>query len=300
MISKEQLARIQTEFRTHVARLQANAPWIHSAAIGPKVIGGRVIAHDAVTFFVTRKVPENALRPDAVIPPWLEFDGVALPTDVIAMPQFWFVAGPVCSSMRPAHGGDCIAALGAPFGGTLGATLKRKSDGKPFILSASHAMLGIGGSLPIGQVICHPAPGSSEIGVVSSSVAWSTAAIMKGDAALAEVTALNAADTGVNDIGALAGIATAADRDDVRFRGMNGLKLGRVMWTHATALVEGVYNVANTFFIDAAAEVGDSGAVVVNSANKVVGIVYAANGLLTACTDINAVSDDLHLSDYDF
>ncbi|HYC90837.1 MAG TPA: hypothetical protein VEO54_16590 [Thermoanaerobaculia bacterium] len=297
------ISKIRPEFRRFVEDWFARAPWIHAIGIGKKIIAGRPIEQDAITFFVSNKVPNKILHPDTIIQSWIEFPGLegALPTDVVAMPPLTFS----CTFDRPAHGGDCIAPLGAPYVSTLGAVLKRKSDAAMFILSASHAMLGIGGTLPIGQTICHPIGNSSPIARVTASTSWSTTAPMIGDVALAEVLKKVPPDSPppdveqtVKDIGSLTGVGTPAEGDPLRFRGRNGLQSGNVFWTDVIVKVDQMYRFENTFLTNALAQKGDSGALAVNNARQALGVVFADNGILTACTELNAVASELSLNDY--
>jgi hypothetical protein len=190
--------------------------------------------------------------------------------------------------------------------GTLGATLLRKADGKPFILSASHTMSGVGGMSPT-KIISHPIGSSSEIAELYRSTTWSTSAPMEGDAALAMVTAKqpdgkNGAEPGVNNIPGVSGMAAPVSGDAIRFSGMHGLKQGTIALTFATVNLS-PFKFENTFLLipqtpDSLGEIGDSGAVAVNASNQIVGIVFGANGYLTFCTDVTAVADTLGLSEY--
>jgi hypothetical protein len=302
-ISDEQFSQFRPQFRRLVAAWQVRVPWLEAMGIGPKITGGEVLDEDAVTFFVGSKIVEAGLESTELVPESIAIPqtNIVLPTDVVAMPPLRFLTVPVCSSNRPAHGGECISPFGSASIGTLGAVLKRKADGNRFILSASHAIVGIGGTLPVGQKICHPPGGSDVIGTVSRTSTWTTLDFMSADAGLVEVTNNDDVDANVNGIGILSEPGTPNLHDSVRFSGVNGVKIGIVTWTaKIIAFVEDVFGFENTFFIDAVAEPADSGSVVVNIAGEVLGVVFAGNGILTACSHIAAVSKELGLSDYDF
>jgi|GEM_PF-5994203 len=305
MIRDETYEQIRPELRALIAEWRSKAPWLLAVGFGRKQVGGIELNQDALVFLVDDKVPERQLTNDTILPRWVTFEhgDLTLPTDVRPAHHGWFLAAPACSNARPAHGGDCIAPLGAPFVGTLGVTALRITDNTPFILSASHTMSGIGGFLQPGQIICHPIGSSTELAVLSKSTAWSTTAPMEGDVALAEITFPNGAEPGVNNIPGVSGTAEPRERDPVRFSAMHGLKKGTISLVHATVTI-GLYQFENTFLInpdapDAIGELGDSGAVVVNLSNQIVGVVFGANGFYTFATDITAVTA-LELDDYRF
>jgi hypothetical protein len=311
MISFETYQRIRVELRQMIADWMSRAPWIHGVGFGLKQVAGRDLNQDALVFLVDVKMAERQLAADSIIPQWVSFGRgeLVFPTDVRPAYPGWFLSAPSCTNMRPAHGGDCIAPLGSPMVGTLGATLLRKADGWPFILSASHTMSGVGGTAPT-KIISHPIGSSSEIADLSGSTIWSTSAPMEGDAALAKVTSAKepngkyAAEPGVNNIPGVSGMAAPVSGDAIRFSGMHGLKQGTIYLTFATVTLS-PFKFENTFLLippnaDSLAEIGDSGAVAVNASNQIVGIVFGANGYLTFCTDLTAVADTLSLSDYNF
>jgi hypothetical protein len=301
-ISDEQFSRFRPQFRRVVAEWQARVPWIQAVAITEKLVGGEPAGEDAIVFYVGDKVAEDRLDEFEFFPKSIRIPGtdIVLPTDVVATPPFRFLTGPSCSSTRPAHGGDCIGPLGTTSIGTLGAVLKRKADGAPFILTASHAVLNIGGTLPAGQEICHP-PGSATIGKVERTVLWTTINIMPTDAALVEVTVSTDAEPNINGLPPITGTGAPVLSQPVHFRGVYGVKSGIVACTVKVIVTIDLFKFDNTFFIiDANTEPGDSGAVVVNNAGEVLGVIFATNGLLTCCSFIDAVAKELSLSDFDF
>lgn len=289
---------IQPQFRKMVAQWLDQTPWIHGVGIGQKSVAGKTIAQDAVVFFVTTKLPVGKLDAPGVIPEWLEIHGLdgAIPTDVVQMPPLTFS----CTVDRPAHGGDCIAPLAAPWIGTLGAALQKTSTGEKFILSASHTMRGIGGILPSDQLICHPNGASALIAQTTASSNWSTSTLMTGDVALARVFPGNNVEQTVNGIGALTGMARPVVGEAIQFSGRNGLKSGQVLYRDVIVKVDFIYKFENTVLVSALAQKGDSGSVVVNGLNEAVATVFADNNFVTACTELEAVKEEFRLGDYQF
>src|SRR5689334_7595050 len=123
MISDETFLKIREEFAQLTNTWLSKARWIHGVGIGLKQVAGSAIGQDAIVFLVEMKVPEDQLERESIIPKWIEFRSteLVLPTDVRVEPLAWFLTRPRCTNTRPAHGGDCIAPLGAPFVSTLGA-----------------------------------------------------------------------------------------------------------------------------------------------------------------------------------
>ena len=300
-ITDQQFAAIQPQFKQLAAEWRARAPWIQAIGIRDKLVANKPIGQDAITFYVGQKLPDVRLDASSVFPQSIRIprSDITLPTDVIEMPPFRFVSGPTCSSARPAHGGDCIGALGVGETGTLGAVMRRKSDRATFIITASHAVVGVGGRYSAVHDVCHPPVGPS-IGVVSRSVSWSTLGNMQADAALVQVTSNPGADPDIAGVPKLTGSGTPTLNQPVRFRGTNGLKYGKVICTWKLILFADAYGFDNTFLIDAVAEPGDSGSVVGSDAGDVLGIVFASNGITSACSYFEAVSRELGLSDYEF
>src|SRR5258706_266082 len=140
MISRETYQRIRVDLQKMIADWMSRASWILGVGFGLKQVGGRDLNQDALVFLVEVKMAEGRLERDDIIPKWVSFTDeergdLVFPSDVRPANRGWFLSAPSCTNIRPAHGGDCIAPLGSPMVGTLGATLLRKADGRPFILS---------------------------------------------------------------------------------------------------------------------------------------------------------------------
>ena len=302
-VNDELFATIRPQFRRIVAEWQAKVPWIQAVAITEKTVGGEPTGEDAIVFYVGDKVSKDRLDTYETFPEIIEIPktNIVLPTDVVPSPEFRFLSVPSCSSIRPAFGGDCIGPLGVGVTGTLGAVLKERATGKPYLLTASHTVLNKGGTLRLGQMVCHPAMGAT-IGKVDRSITWSTTNIMPADAALVDVTICTDAKQDLTGIPQITGAGVPIVKQPVQFKGVFGVKTAIVACEATmTVTVESVYKFENTFcLINVDAKPGDSGSVVVNAAGEVLGIVFATNGLLTCCSSIDAVAKALCLSDFDF
>jgi hypothetical protein len=298
-VSEQKFEDIKPHFRRMVTDWRKKAPWIQGVGIGRKLVRGEPVGEDALTFFVGEKVNDHRLDPSERIPETIHIPGthIELPTDVVAGPKFRFAGG-----APRAHGGDAIAPLGSYDTGTIGAVLKRRSDGQRFLLSAAHTLVGIGGTLPIGHRICHP-PGSDVIGRVSETVTWSVdPTLMPADVGLAEVIVDDDVEAGIAGIASVTGTDMPVARDAVIFSGAVGFKRATVAWDHRMILfVQDVYGFDNTFLLGGVpADFGDSGALVVNAGSRLIGIVFATNGILSACSSVVGINRVIDLSKYDF
>jgi hypothetical protein len=125
--------------------------------IGPKVKRGKASGTRCIRFYVEKKVGENAMPKEFVIPKKIK----GVPTDVVETGRFYALAPPIAQTrLRPAKGGCSVgfkfsgAKAGFVMAGTFGALVADKA-GNRFILSNNH-VLANENALPLGSPIFQP------------------------------------------------------------------------------------------------------------------------------------------------
>ncbi len=104
---------------------------------GYKCSGGLKTAQECVVVLVKKKLPEDALSTQALVPPALR----GVPTDVVEVGELRFLADDVNRKgrVRPAQPGVSIG-HGKITAGTFGAVVWDRRTGEPFILSCNHVL----------------------------------------------------------------------------------------------------------------------------------------------------------------
>ena len=287
-------------------------PNVTSVGIGGRVRGGQRIPELVLKVYVDAKVPADQLTPAERVPSEIE----GLPTDVVQMPTVGTgdvatpappgqpaipFAGRDQQKRRPVIGGSHLeGGLSENDAmGTLGCIMVSTTDAtKAYALTNWHVMQGQQHKDPtIGQTKAGQPTNKDSVTKCCSHIIGTLAAGARNtstDAALIELKPGMAWKAEVVDIGPLAGehpveATEAATHPAVRKRGARSRLTGGVIDSiGASVTVDGIVysNVivvvpnANTalaatdpyFF----GQPGDSGAVVVNDANKVVGVHFAS------------------------
>lgn len=137
-MSEEKSRRLREIKRKHRDQLMS-LPNVSGVGIGRKVVGGKLTERFAIRIYVTKKVPKERLKKDALVPS--EVEGV--PTDVVQIGKLRRLAHTFRA--RPARGGDSIGdctwvVQGWYTAGTLGGLFIDNTDGAQVILSNNHVI----------------------------------------------------------------------------------------------------------------------------------------------------------------
>jgi hypothetical protein len=271
-------------------------PGVTGVGVGTKYVGGKPTGQVAIQVFVKEKkknVPAAEMVPAQV-------NGV--PTDVI---ERTFFPQPAMKRVldvelqsdtgtyNPVKGGisigPCRTVGGFVFAGTLGLPVRDHATGNPLLLSNFHVMC-VDSTFSIGDQMTQPSridTGSCPSGVVGTLLrAQLTASV---DAAVCTLSG-RGSSCEIVDIGAVAGTNTAALNMAVRKRGRTtGLTSGSVDSISLSVSIDygdgiGVKTLTNQIGIQPDktknplfSDHGDSGSVVVDGSNKVIGLLFAGS-----------------------
>lgn len=198
---------------------------------------------------------------------------------------------------------------GFVYTGTLGCIVKDNVTNNPVLLSNFHVMC-VDNNWNIGDFMCQPSrvdtgvPGTDRIGALSRAVLSS-----KVDGAISTLSG-RPSDCSIVDIGDVKGTANAVLNSAVRKRGRTTLFTeGFVDAINATINIDygptiGIKTLTNQIGIrpDVSAnpkfsQIGDSGSVVVNADNKIIGLLFAGNDFgYTYINPISNVLSELNIS----
>jgi hypothetical protein len=255
-------------------------PGVREVAVGVKEEGGKLTEVVAFRVYVAQKKPEGAIPPGQMIPPQV----LGVPTDVVLEPAPRLIED--TDKYRPLLGGVQIGNDTSSGTGTLGCIAQLTTDNSLVMLSNHHVMMSGGASVgeKIGQpeISCCCCCKGNIVGTVLNAL--DNALV---DCAIARITDQPGFIMEVVDIGLLLGSAplvggsTVAPLDRVRKRGKRTeLTIGTVV-TPSMSPGSGKTNqieIRPTAEFKRFAYFGDSGSVVVNDANQVVGLLYAIDG----------------------
>jgi hypothetical protein len=281
----------------------------HGVGIGNRNAGQQ--AEDVIAYFVVRRVPNDKLRPEQVIP---EFVSLSLPSGIVNVPTdvvetslisfeqttSWHPSGCRCQSHeRPVNCGTCVSPKDSWWHGTLGALVMDPNLGKKHILSNAHVLAGFNQYKP-GHTIVQPEKGEP-LAKLTRAVEFQQNRPMTSDAAVAELLADSVNDT-IDRIGHPRRGTTVVNKGDtVRKSGARtGLKSGLLRYIACTIHVQPVFTFRDVMIIDRISESGDSGSVLVNGTDHIVGLVFAGNDKFTAANPIHHVKTDLKIGDWEW
>lgn len=259
-------------------------PHVHGVFTGEKITNGKPTGQTAIVVVVDHK---QDMPPQATIP--RDIDGV--PTDVIEEPPA--VAGSLPDNARydPLLGGINVGECrDTGWIGTLGGVVRDLASGGAMALSNYH-IFAVDASWTVGTGIVQPAVnsggvcGPDTIGTLQRAVRDGTV-----DAAVATITD-RAALPQIAEVGEVAGPGTPAVGMAVRKRGRTtGLTYGTIAATDYTGSVSYAADGVSVLFTNQLRIVpdtaknatffdhGDSGSLVLDDRNRVVGLAFALSG----------------------
>lgn len=273
-------------------------------AIGNKIFNGQKTLEKCLTVLVKKKVPENELSAEDIIPK--KYKGFS--TDVIESGEI--KATSLSGKVRPMIFGYSIGPLSRPVAGTAG-YLVRDCKGNCYILANSHVLAGLN-ELPLGTPIVQP-------GVFDGGTAADTIATLSKfiplkfrtpentpenivDAAIAKfVNPCKDASNIIYDLGKVRGINLEPTI------GLKVTKVGRTTEKTTSEIVDTNATVSVTYepgktaiFINQLitnrmTEAGDSGSLLLDSENKAVGLSFANAPFISMFNPIDVVLKELNV-----
>ncbi|MEO5817899.1 MAG: hypothetical protein ABIT20_21695 [Gemmatimonadaceae bacterium] len=268
-------------------------PGVRDVAVGVKETNDLATEHIVFRVYVDEKKPKGSLAPDAVIPPVVE--GVA--TDVVLEPTAKLIDD--TESYRPLLGGVQIGNDSSSALGTLGCIAKRNSDGAIVFLSCHHVMMAnhadLGEKIGQPEISCCCCCKGNIVGEVVNKL--DNALV---DAAIAKVVGAPGFMNEILDIGPIMGSgplllggSTVLPNDKVRKRGRStGFTSGTVLTP-----LKGIGGKVQQIEIKpdpqhrAFAARGDSGSVIVNENNVVVGLLWSIDAATEKLGYANRIVD---------
>ena len=265
--------------------IMANYPEVVSVDVGLKEVKGKPVKEFCFRIYVKEKKTPDQLKPKEIIPD--EIRGV--PTDVIVHTEFFLEDDE--GEYSPIWGGVQIQAQGVAGVGTLGCMVTLNADGKVYVLSNHHVLVGATGA--IGKLVGQPTSPSVCCCCACGEVATITNALNNAlvDCAIARIMGQNAGDDKetrfthkILQIGPVFGSAATIPGDILRKRGRTTeFTIGTVTTITHSPTVGGV---ARTNQIRVSPNAphprfsapGDSGSAYVNNLNQVVGLHFAGDG----------------------
>jgi hypothetical protein len=290
--------------REHVPKLyqqyQAQVPWLTGVGIGEKTVAGKPTGEESILFFVGRKMPTEALRPEHTLPKSIPHprsrSGRQVATDVVRIGPFQLLQSCNCFAQLPLYGGNCVAPLGSYEQGTNGGLVMDPSTGKIYIVSNAHVLTPYN-RYPIGHEIVQPGGSTNVVAVLSRATTMAPNIPIKSDAAIAECIDPTDVSFDIASIGAPAGIGAPSSSLRVTKSGQtSGLTSGTIQALHVTQAV-GPFTYQDCFLATLPSGKGDSGSFVLDDEGMIVGLVCAGpdtSGLgASLCSDINNVITEM-------
>jgi hypothetical protein len=294
MASITEIKRVKASVEKDLLQLDG----VTGVGIGEKITDGKRTGENCIRVYVKKKEPKSKVSKEQMIPDNIN----GIPTDVVEREfelhpaavkledlQLMVDAGTYDPLTGGISIGPCRAIGGFIFVGTLGLVVEDNNTGDSMMLSNFHVMC-VDNTWAVGDTMTQPGRpdgGNCPAGIVGTL----TRASLGGqvDCAVATISNRNS-NCRIVDIGNVNGTAAAVLGEQVRKRGRTTeLTHGFVDDISLTVTVNygpGIGNVtlANQIGIDVDAAQsttfgnnGDSGSVVVNSNNEVVGLYFAGN-----------------------
>ncbi len=282
---------------------------------GKKIKDNDMTDEECIIVMVDQKLPEAELEKEDIIPQQLD----GMKTDVQEVGEIRLLQIPRDKKFRPAPGGVSIGHYSITAG-TLGAIVKDKETGEPLILSNNHILAntsnGRDGKAKIGDPILQPAAydnGSKERDTIAHLYRFvplePTRSIFRPihntvDCAVAKPVSKEVVENSILEIGQIKGIAEAEIGVTVVKSGRTtGLTESRIRAIDSTVRVrldplrEAIFT--DQIVADAFSEGGDSGSLVLDKENRVVGLLFAGSNRATICNKISNVLEQLNIEFYE-
>lgn len=270
-------------------------PNVNGIAIGHKIINGMDTGVLCLKVLVETKVHESMLNKQAVIPKF--YNGIM--TDVIEVGVIEALAN--TTKVRPTLGGYSIGVAGTSTVGTLGCLVSKKSGTslETYILSNNHVIAG-SNTTAIGSLILQQGQGDGGANPADGVANLSdfvninfSGGNNKVDAAIALAISTSLVSKTIFEVGDITGIASALIGGAVKKSGRTtGFTTGSITGVNATLSV--AYGAQTAIFINQIiatpmSDSGDSGSIVLDNSNRVIGLLFSGSASITGMNDIRDV-----------
>jgi hypothetical protein len=310
--------RAESLSRDERDRLTRQVKRAHAWELGNNLVGYGIAAREtrvgatddlALVVYVRKKYPVELLHVSETVPDTLELEGVPeiVPTDVVEIGELKLQA--LTSKVRPITGGYSIGHIRGT--GTFGCLVSDRTDGRLLVLSNSH-VLAASGTAKVGDPIFHPGPDERDttMEVVAKVFSWQPfnfgeAEVNRIDAALAEPLSQESFACEIFDIGVPKGVATPSRGMMVQKSGRTtGHTFGRVRDVNFTALLnyprpdgagEAAVRFRDQVLCSRYSDSGDSGALVLDSDGRAVGLHFCGSVTQSVFHPISFVLDELNI-----
>jgi hypothetical protein len=302
-------------------------PGVMGVDINEKVSKGKPTGELSIVVYVEEKKPKGKLTANEVIP--AEIDGI--PTDVKQEKIELQVTRVALTEVVPLvdatkyttlHGGismgpcrsvhlvppDVPTAGDYIFVGTLGAIVKDRTTHAAMALTNFHVAC-VDNGWAVGNTMCQPGrvDGGSCPADVFASLTRATLSTHV-DGSVVSISTSKATDCSIEEIGDVKGTAAATLNAAVRKRGRTtGLTYGKVTSVDASVTINygdglGNHTLKNQIRVEpdttkstVFSDHGDSGSVVVDASNKVIGLLFGGSSAATYANPIQFVLDELNV-----
>lgn len=285
-----------------------------AVGLGYKTSAGRTLSTPSIVVFVSEKVPADQLAPQDLVP--TEIGGVL--TDVVAAglikPLQSFgsnftppTVDPI-QKVRPLQPG-CSIGHYLVSAGTLGCIVRDRQTSRPLLLSNNHILAnssnGSDGRCRPGDPILQP--GTYDGGLYPRDIIASLERYIPireaenlADAAVAIPVADLEIDEEIIGAGPIKGVSNAVPGMAVqKFGRTTRLTRGEVMaiQVDTNPIRYNGYTAAfiNQVFLSSMSAGGDSGALIMDTANKAVGLLFAGSNMVTIASPISSVLTGLEV-----
>lgn len=271
-------------------------PNVNGIGIGSKVVNEIDTLIPCLKILVIKKENLENLLPEEIIPK--EYKGII--TDVIEVGEI--KAQAFTSKVRPTLGGYSIGPAGYSTVGTLGCLVTNKTGTElsTYILSNNH-VIARENAASIGSLILQPAQGdggSNPSDGVANLSQFVTIDFSGGnnlvDCAIAKVISTTLVSSQIASIGNISGIASAIVGGWVQKSGRSsGYTTGTIQSINTTLSVSYSGGKTATFIRQITTSymstTGDSGSILLDSNNRVIGLLFAGSTSISAFNDIRDV-----------
>ena len=300
--------RKHAEAARRAARRWTAQPGVQGFGVARRTVAGKRTDEFVLKVYVEKKLPPHEIASPA--PPIVRVPGVDVPV-AVDVEEIGVVRAQSGTPIRPAPGGAPVSHVQGETG-TLGCLVRRKTDGALCILSNSH-VLALSGEASRGDPIIQPSVnlgGTAPADRIADLLDWTAFTDDENhpnvaDAAVARVIDPATVTARIIDIGVPAGLGTVEDGMHVRMYGaMSGEVRSTVVRDPAAHLhIQYKHRDGSLFSLpftdlvlcDPISLDGDSGAVVVDDQNRVVGLHVAGSTAVSIFCRIGHVLDQLEL-----
>jgi hypothetical protein len=284
---------------------------IHGVGIGKKIIKNKVTEIDAITVYVTNKLPLSLLHKKHIIPKMIG----KIPTDVVPMAHAIFLS---CTDRRTERMETLIGGISIGHkditSGTIGyfCHSKAQNDENIYVLSNNHILAKVNDG-KIGDVIYQPSniyDSKETVATLTDFVKLDENILNNVDAAIGKLIYPDDREDLICTIGKITGTESVYNKMEVLKHGAeSGLTRGqvasyltdiKVCSVEYTEPFYRVFKFVNQIVVvgEKVVKLGDSGSLVVNAlSKKAVGLLFAGdpNGSYYLANHIDKVEDQLNI-----